>query len=276
MRVCFLTSALFLATAGLAPAQTSPSVAGTAASPQPTSELSADIKIFGTAITALATLLGLPIVFLTYRKTRAEISKLELEAEALRKQQDSSMHASGQDDEGRFRIVVDHSPNTTVQVLADPRFLAPLLLLLDFIFAWVVLSLAGHLFSIFSAGEFGDVALAVLAAILLLPIARQVLRVRAVLRPPRTEEEVAASLRQARVSVYAIYCITLVASLGFGILLLSVARTTITDIGRYLAWLLVGVGVVMLILIPFGRKWFDGVLTRWHESDTKDFAKTDS
>ena len=77
----------------------------------------------GAVITGLATLLGLPIVFVTYRKTRVEISKLELEANALRAQQ-ASRAGDSRDEEGNIRILVDHSPNTSIQVLADPRFLA--------------------------------------------------------------------------------------------------------------------------------------------------------
>ncbi len=70
-------------------------------------------------------------------------------------------------------------------------------------------------------------------------------------------------------SAYAIYAILLVASLGFGVLLLNVSRGTITDFGRYLAWVLVGCGALMVVLIPFVRRRFDRYLTRMQKSDIK-------
>ena len=97
----------------------------------------------------------------------------------------------------------------------------PLLILLDFIFASIVLTLAGYLLSLVSLGEMRTLSLGVLAAILLLPIARQVLRARSVLRPPRTPEEVRASLRQVRVSLYTVYGIVVLCSFVFALLLLS-------------------------------------------------------
>jgi hypothetical protein len=62
------------------------------AAPAPTSQPSAlsqvdtYVKVAGAVVTGVATVLGIPIVFLTYRKTRAEIAKLELEANALREE----------------------------------------------------------------------------------------------------------------------------------------------------------------------------------------------
>jgi len=86
------------------------------------------VKIIGGIITGAAAFLGLPIIFLTYQKTRAEIRKLTLEAETLQQKLPSSSERINE--EGQIRINVENSPNVHVQVLADPRFLAPLLLLL--------------------------------------------------------------------------------------------------------------------------------------------------
>jgi len=123
-------------------------------------------------------LFGLPIVVLNFRKTRAEIRKLELEAASL----ETKTSLSG-DVEGGTSINVQNSDHINIQVLADPRFLGPLLLLLDFILAWVVLTLAGYFLSLFSSGFIRTIVLGVLAAVLLIPIAKEARRVREVLRP---------------------------------------------------------------------------------------------
>ena len=135
-------------------------------------------KVVGAVLTGLGTLFGLPIVILNFKKTRAEIRKLELEAAAL----ESKAPVAG-DVEGGTSIRIQDSDNVNVQVLADPRFLGPLLLLLDFILAWIVLTLAGYFLSFISLGIIRTALLAALAAELLIPIAREASRVRSVLRP---------------------------------------------------------------------------------------------
>ena len=229
-------------------------------------ELDTYIKVFVAALTGLGTLFGLPIVFLTYRKTRAEIAKLELEGNALREKQ-STQGERLKDEEGNIRILVDRSPNTNIQVLADPRFLAPLLLLLDFIFAWVVLTLANYLLNVFSFGLFRELALVVLALALLLPIARQVLRVRTVLRPERSDEDVRASIRQTKLAVFVLYGIFTLSSLLFGVLLLSTSGTNLTEVGRYLAWFLLAWGSLLLLLIPYGKPRLERYLIRLHSRE---------
>jgi hypothetical protein len=230
------------------------------------SQADAYIKIVVAVVTGIATLLGLPIVFLTYRKTRAEITKIELEANALRSEQALAPNQS-KDQEGNIRIVVDRSPHASIQVLADPRFLAPLLLLLDFIFAWAILTLVGYFLSIFGFGSLSDLALALLAGVLLLPIARQVIRVRSVLRPPRTPEEIRASSRQARVAGIAVYLLCIVSSMSMGIFFLSLG--SLTEIGRYLAWTLIGASVLMIVLAWFAKSRFERFLAKTHETDVK-------
>ncbi len=123
MRHCLFIIVVLFVGAGIAVAQTSGPATAPTSPPSAISELDTYVKVVGAVITGLATLLGLPIVFVTYRKTRVEISKLELEANALRAQQ-ASRAGDSRDEEGNIRILVDHSPNTSIQVLADPRFLA--------------------------------------------------------------------------------------------------------------------------------------------------------
>jgi hypothetical protein len=224
-------------------------------------------KIVAALITGLAALIGLPLVFLTYRKTKVEITKLELEANALRVKQDAHS-SSGRPPEGNIRINVENSPDSTINVLADPRFLAPLLILLDFIFAWIALTMAGYFLSVFALGIFGTILLTVLSAFFLMPIARQVLRVRAVLSPPRTSEEIRALQRQARWVAYALYSSVIASCLLFGPLLLLVSPDNLTGFGRYFAWCLVLIGVLLTIGLPVFKRRLDQYLLQLHKKDS--------
>jgi hypothetical protein len=140
-------------------------------------------KVIGAILTGLGTLFGLPLVILNFRKTRAEIRKLELEASAL--QQKAAVTG---DSESGTSIHISDSHDVNVQVLADPRFLGPLLLLLDFIFAWVLLTLAGYFLSLFGLGYIRTILLFTLAAVLLIPIAKEAHRVKLNLRPKDNKE----------------------------------------------------------------------------------------
>ena len=143
-------------------------------------ELDLYAKAILASITGLATILGLPVVVLGVQKTRAEIRKLELEAAALRAAGSSGGRGHGSDG---VSVEVRGSQDLQIAVTADPRFLGPLLLLLDFIFAWVLLTLAGLFVRIVSLGPVGALGLIILGLVLLLPIAFEARRVRGVLRP---------------------------------------------------------------------------------------------
>ena len=136
-------------------------------------------KVFGGVLAGLATLFGLPLVILNFQKTRAEIRKLELEAAELQNKGLSSEAVT----QYSHRIEIVNSDHNTIQILADPRFLAPLLLLLDFIFAWGILTLAGYVIGFFLSDIFGTMLTVLLAAILLVPIIREARRVKRVLQP---------------------------------------------------------------------------------------------
>jgi hypothetical protein len=268
MRTNFFIAMLIVAGAITAFAQTTNLSVTPASQPATISQIDTYVKAAGVIVTGIATLFGLPIVFLTYRKTRVEITKLELEAKALKEKQGESPNQS-KDEDGNIRILVDRSPHTSIQVLADPRFLAPLLILLDFIFAWIVLTLAEYLLSIFGFDALRHFALAVLAISLLLPIARQVMRVRSVLRPPRTPDEVRASLRQAKMTALIIYVTCVLSTVAFGVILLNVSPGNLTEFGRYLAWLLIGLGISLIALAPIARTRFNRLLKKMQESDTR-------
>lgn len=140
------------------------------------------VKIIGGIIAGLVAVFGLPLTVIQFQKTRAEIRKLDLEAAAL----------EGKGDADNLEwpsnmITIEDSDYATVQILADPRFLGPLLLLLDFIIAWIVLSLFNYALS--APGAFlplvsllHPLILLVIAAILLVPIALEAYRVRQALR----------------------------------------------------------------------------------------------
>lgn len=174
MKPFLVLVAALLVTPVLAFAQVAPQV-----SPGWLSEADAYVKVVGAVLTGLGTLFGFPIVFLSFKKTRAEIRKLELEAAALQ----GKANAAGEIQVGT-NIAISHSHDLNIQVLADPRFLGPLLLLLDFIFAWIILTLAGTFLNIIHLGIFGSALLAVLAVALLVPIAKEALRVKQTLKPP--------------------------------------------------------------------------------------------
>ena len=150
--------------------------------------LSIYATVFGAVLTGLGTLFGLPLVVLNFKKTRAEIRKLELEAEALQRTGQSTIG----DVEGGTSFTISNSNHLNIQVLADPRFLGPLLLLLDFILAWIVLTFANYFLGIVTGvvglHGIGTALLLVLAFVLLMPIAKEARRVRSVLGP-KTEEE---------------------------------------------------------------------------------------
>lgn len=80
------------------------------------------VKVIGGIIAGLGALLGLPLAVVQFQKTRAEIRKLEREANELQANSLSAATWQG------HRIVIENSDYATVHILADPRFLGPLLL----------------------------------------------------------------------------------------------------------------------------------------------------
>ena len=93
-------------------------------------EMDTFIKIIVGSITGIATFLGLPLIYLNYKKTQAEIKKLDLESKVI----NNEISERNMDNKLSNDIVIniEESPNTNVKILADPRFVAPLILLIDF------------------------------------------------------------------------------------------------------------------------------------------------
>lgn len=214
-------------------------------------QLDTYIKIAVGALAGIGTLLGLPLILLNYRKTQAEIKKLDLESKAI-----SGEVLEGSNSEkgeaGGIKILIDSSPHTNVQVLADPRFLAPLLLLIDFVFAWVILTLASHFLSFFSLGGLKQLVLAVLALILLLPIIKQSLRVRALLIPDKSNSEVQSSIKNLKVLIYLIWGIAIVVTIGFSLVILA-NPDNVTNLGWVMCSIAGILGFALLVAVPLTK-----------------------
>jgi len=97
------------------------------------------IKVVAGVVAAITAILGVPVAFLQIRKTIAEIRKIELEAKKLQEQTGGELP----DNHQGHRIYLEDSDNNVIQILTDPRFAAPLLILLDFVIVYIVLALAG-------------------------------------------------------------------------------------------------------------------------------------
>jgi hypothetical protein len=203
-------------------------------------------KIGTGVIAGVAALFGLPIIRLTYKKTNAEIAKLELESAALRRAADAPNVASPTSD-GGIQINIDGSPHAHVEVTADPRFLAPLLLLLDFILSWILVTLAGRIFAILPLDVFETPALAVFTAVLLVPLAKQALHVKAVLRPPQTTEELEATVSLVVLALLAFYSVLAVSCGSFGVLLLAISAPKTWSSGWYIGVGCSLAGIAMLM-----------------------------
>src|SRR5690349_15215211 len=117
---------------------------------------------------ALVALLGAPAVYLGIRKSKVEIRKLEYETEKLRAESRDATQplelGSGQS----LNVEIEGSHNV-LSISSDPRLLGPLLILLDFIVATIVVTLAGYLLS-FSNSRLFSPLVAVLAVLLFVPI----------------------------------------------------------------------------------------------------------
>jgi len=136
-------------------------------------------KLVTSVVAALVGLFGIPVAYLQTQKTRVEIRKLELEARALEQKNvplDTLL--------GSHSVVIENTYDSriNVEILADPRFLGPLLVLLDFIVVWVLLTFASYGLGVFLRDAINNLVIAMLSALLLLPVLRNAIRIRGTLR----------------------------------------------------------------------------------------------
>ena len=92
------------------------------------SSLDASVKVIAGVVAAITAILGIPVAFLQIRKTIVEIRKIELEAQKLQEQTGAELPKEFQG----HQIYLNNSDGNNIQILVDPRFSAPLLILLDF------------------------------------------------------------------------------------------------------------------------------------------------
>lgn len=129
-------------------------------------------------IAAITATLGVPVAFLQTRKTITEIHKIELEAEKLREQTGDERHAEYQ---GHW-ISISNSDGNSIQILVDSRFAAPLLIVLDFVIAYVMLALADYALRLFQIEILSSIVLPIVGVALFLPLLREALRLRGTLQ----------------------------------------------------------------------------------------------
>jgi sugar/nucleoside kinase (ribokinase family) len=146
----------------------------------------------GAAVGAAIALLGAPSVFLGIKKSQAEIRKLELEALKLQAEQgvaaDTITGTPAQSEPIQTYMIHVEGADNQVAITADPRLLGPLLLLLDFVVATIVLTLAGYLLN-FGGLTIASPLLAAIGVLLFVPIFREARRLKRVLTaPPVTDD----------------------------------------------------------------------------------------
>src|ERR1035437_3424285 len=94
---------------GSAPASAATSAQTTP--PTPLSQADLWVKVIGGIVVVVAGLVGLPTGLLLYKKTRAEITKLELEAAALRAKPESSVENRDDVPAGRYNVHIEGRDN---------------------------------------------------------------------------------------------------------------------------------------------------------------------
>ena len=231
-------------------AQTSPPTGTAGVDLSHLATVEAYVKVGGAALAAVIAVIGLPIIFLSYKKTRAEVIKLELETESLRlKMRESSEPSSPTDPDGAQQVNVKGAKNVSVQVLADPKLLNPLLLILNFAVAFAFLTLVSHILAIFDLG--GGLVTAMLAGIVLLPLVNRALQVSSTFKSSISMEEVAlydASIIRIRIALLFSVLISAVASIAVGAYFVSGYSGRELDGGqKILAWLVLGGGIFALL-----------------------------
>lgn len=143
------------------------------------------VKIVAGILTAVATLVGLPAGFLQLNKTIAETKKLRLETAKLN--QEVGGASETQRASHSMNIQVSDSKDTIVNVVTDARLVGPMLVVLDFIFAFILYQAYGILSRLSPFGGFlGEVIMAGLSLavflLLFVPVFLSARQVRALLR----------------------------------------------------------------------------------------------
>lgn len=123
-------------------------------------------KVIAAVVAAITATLGIPVAFLQIRKTIAEIHKTELEAKKLREQTGNELPAEYQG----HQVNISNSDGNVIQILVDTRFAAPLLIVLDFVIAYMVLALADYALRLFQIEILSSIVLPIAGVALFLPL----------------------------------------------------------------------------------------------------------
>ena len=145
------------------------------------------IKIIGGAVAVVTAILGLPVAWIQFHKARVEIKKIELESQKLA----SDLSENASSDANRHRIIVDGNRNI-VNIFTDPRLFSPMLLLVDFVIAYLYLLVVDYAIVIInSIGPFGVITNPIRFAIIMFifyPIFRTAQNVRKTMQDMTTEQ----------------------------------------------------------------------------------------
>lgn len=147
--------------------------------------LGAQAKVVAAITAAVTGILGVPVAYFLIRKTRIEIRKLELENAALERAADVG---GAEELPASINITDVNGGVVNISIVYDPRLRGPLLLLLDFFIVWVVLTLVDYALGSFFDGPLAVVVAGILAALLLIPILREALHLKRILKASKEVE----------------------------------------------------------------------------------------
>lgn len=101
------------------------------------------LAVLSGVVALVVALIGVPVAWMSIRKTRATINKTELEAQKLRSELKSlgTTEAVAGENGTRVEIVGDRN---VVSFVTDPRLSGPLLIVVDFVVAWIIITLLNY------------------------------------------------------------------------------------------------------------------------------------
>lgn len=138
------------------------------------------VKIAAGAVTGIAAIIGIPAAFLQFSKTSTEIKKMRLEATKLSQELDD---ARNQEFENHaLRITVDHSPDARVHVETAAGLSGPMLVVIDFVVAYIGFQGLMILIGIIGIGILSDVVRPLLFILLFLPVFQNARQARLLLK----------------------------------------------------------------------------------------------
>lgn len=134
----------------------------------------------GGVIAALVAIIGLPVAFLQFGKTRAEIRKLRLEADKLANEATATNQAERIGN--RTKISIADSPNFSLSVRSDAGLFGPMLILVDFVVAAVTYGVVDILVETIPIYPFNQPLKLVGFGVLFIPVYQNARQVRDLLR----------------------------------------------------------------------------------------------